>query len=93
MTSQATPRPVTTAAQQALTTALVDLLDRGRRPVCAGRDEWLSDSADVRAEAAALCLRCWIIAECHEAAEEAGERFGTWAGLDRTRHARGRRDA
>lgn len=74
-------------ASDALTAALVRMAADGNRPPCGeyGRGElWLSDDDDDRRLAAGWCLGCPIIAECHDAAEEMGERFGVWAGVDRT---------
>ena len=45
---------------------------------------WCSDDADDRAQAARWCTGCSVLAECAAAADERGERFGTWAGVDRT---------
>lgn len=89
MTARATRQRALTAAQEALTAALVDLLDVGLRPVCAepgGHELWCSEDPDDRATAAAWCLRgCPILAECEAAATAARESFGVWAGVDRTR--------
>jgi len=75
-----------TAAEQ-LTRRLVDLAAQGRRPRCGepgGHQLWLSDNADDRALAATWCTGCSVLTECGAAADERGERFGVWAGRDRT---------
>jgi len=75
-----------TAAER-LTRALVDLATEGRRPRCGETGSpglWLSDDAADRAQAATWCLGCPVLAECGAAADEQGERHGTWAGVDRT---------
>ncbi len=72
-----------TAAEQ-LTRALAA---QGRRPRCGepgGHELWCSDDADDRAQAARWCVGCSVLTECADAADERGERFGTWAGVDRT---------
>ncbi len=74
-------------AAEVLTRALVDLADHGRRPRCGepgSHDLWLSDHADDRAQAARWCTGCAVMVECAAAADEQGERFGTWGGVDRT---------
>jgi hypothetical protein len=76
----------TTLADQ-LTRALLSLTSRGQRPRCgdpADAGLWLSDYAEERALACTLCHGCPVIQACGEAAEAAGERFGVWAGQDRT---------
>jgi len=75
-----------TAAEQ-LTRALVDLAAHGRRPRCGepgGHQLWCSDDAADRAQAARWCTGCPVMDECAAAAAEHGERFGVWAGTDRT---------
>jgi len=77
--------PVTAAEQ--LTRALVDLATHGRRPRCGepgGHELWCSDDATDRAQAASWCAGCMVLVECGAAADEHGERFGVWAGVDRT---------
>jgi hypothetical protein len=81
----------TTHARQAtkrLVRALVDLAARGLRTHCsdAGTSElWLSEHEGERAEAAILCIGCPVIQPCGEAAQANDERWGVWAGVDRTR--------
>jgi hypothetical protein len=75
-------------AQERLMAALERLADRGELTPCQGRrrDRWTSDSAEDRGWAATVCvgLGCVVLLECGAAADERGERFGTWAGVDRT---------
>ena len=60
------------------------LLDHGPTP-CAGRDEWTDDEAKVRAAAAAVCRSsCPLLDACRAAADSTNERFGVFAGTDRT---------
>ena len=77
----------------ALTGALRDLLDQGQRPPCCRSDAppwWLSDSAEERALAAAMCRGCGILAPCSDEAETYGVRFGVWGARDRTPGQKGR---
>ena len=74
-------------AAEALTRVLVALATQGRRPRCGepkGHEMWLSDDADDRAQAAALCAGCAVLTECGAAADEHDERFGVFGGVDRT---------
>lgn len=75
-------------AAEALGHALLDLADRHELTPCQGRrrDRWTSDDATDREWAAAVCvgLDCVVLTECGNAAAEQGERFGVWAGVDRT---------
>lgn len=83
-------------ASDALTAALLALASRGQRPRCGdpgARDLWLSDDYDERAQAAAWCNGCPVWQECGAAAESRQERFGVWAGQDRTPDTRTKRAA
>lgn len=84
-------------AGEALTLALLDLAENDQRAPCQGRrrDRWTSDDAAEREWAASVCasLPCPILAECGAAAAEARERFGVWAGVDRTATPKARRTA
>lgn len=74
-------------AHEDLTTALVAMLDANDRPPCCWPDSrawWTSDRAEDRARAAGHCHGCTILGACHDAAEETNEKFGVWAGRDRT---------
>ena len=73
-------------ASDRLTIALVALATDGRRPPCGqyGISQWwLSDDPRRRAMAARRCTGCPVLDACDAAADEAGERFGVWAGRDR----------
>lgn len=76
-----------TAAEE-LTRALLELEDKGQTTPCQGKraDRWTSDVPDERAWAASVCasLRCPVIAQCDVAADETHEKWGVWAGVDRT---------
>ena len=79
-------------AQGQLTRALAQLLDRGRRTPCqqsgSTRDYWTSDVREEREWAAASCRFCPVLPECRAAVEQMKERWGVWAGADRTRSSR-----
>ena len=80
MTTLPTPRPVT-EAEAALTRALLDLAERNQRPPCWRDSRFTSDDADERAEAAAECIECPIVAPCWSACQS--EVAGVWGGVDR----------
>ncbi len=71
---------------------LLELAERGETTPCQGRrrDRWTSDDYSDRAWAASVCvsLACPVLALCGAAADEMREKFGTWAGRDRTPHTR-----
>lgn len=74
-------------ASDRLTAQLSALLDADDRPPCCWPDVapwWLSDAHADRARAAEHCHGCAILDACRDAADENGERFGVWAGRDRT---------
>jgi hypothetical protein len=70
-----------------LTRALIDAAAQGMRPHCsdAGSWLWLSEDPADRREAARRCHGCVVFDPCGQAAEARQERFGTWAGVDRTK--------
>jgi hypothetical protein len=71
-----------------LTRALVDAASAGLRPNCSdppSRHLWLSEHEGERREAARLCAGCAVFGPCGTAAEARQERFGVWAGVDRTK--------
>jgi len=75
----------TTSPHDRLAFALARLVANGSRPPCAdGSGAWTSDDRDERALAARLCRPCPILTECGAAADSTKERFGVWAGVDRT---------
>jgi hypothetical protein len=66
---------------------LLELAQRGDRPRCADpitHIMWTSESPADRAIAAQWCNGCVVIVECGEAAEERGEKWGVWSGVDRS---------
>lgn len=64
--------------------------DAGRPVPCQdGTDRWLSEDPDQRAEAAELCPRCPVLDACRESADAHKEKFGVWAGVDRTAQGHG----
>lgn len=84
MTSRATAGA---EARETLARALLALTDRGMRPRCSDSPQlWISENADERATAATWCAGCPILEACSAAGEF--ERFGIWAGQDRTDHPR-----
>jgi WhiB family redox-sensing transcriptional regulator len=74
-------------AAETFRVALLDVTARGQRAPCEGvyADAWVSESPSERRRAARLCGDCPVITECGAAADETGERWGVWAGRDRTR--------
>jgi hypothetical protein len=61
---------------------------RGDRPRCADpvdHDLWTSESAEDRAIAVKHCAGCVIILECGDAADELGEKWYVFGGVDRTK--------
>ena len=73
-------------ANDALTRALINAAARGDRPRCGdGEISWmfLDEDPRPRAIAATYCAGCPVWAECDEVGRH--QRFGTWAGQDRTR--------
>jgi hypothetical protein len=73
-------------ASDALTRALVDAAARGQRPRCGDYETahlWLSEHDGERKQAAIMCTGCVVWAECDQVGQH--QRFGTWAGVDRTR--------
>ena len=80
MTSRATAGH---EAREQLSRALLTLAEDGQRPRCSDAPHLaLSDDAADRAIASRWCDGCPIFDACHEAGRY--ERFGVWAGQDRT---------
>jgi hypothetical protein len=76
----------TREATDRLTQALITMAAKGLRPHCSDPEShcmWLSEHPQERALAARMCGGCPVIAECGDAADANGERFGVWAGIDR----------
>lgn len=75
------------SASEALTRGLLALTEHGQRTPCQGkrRDRWTSEDLADREWAASVCtsLDCPVLAECGAAADEAREKWGVWAGVDR----------
>ncbi len=71
-------------AVEVLASELFRLTEQGVRTPCQGADEWTSDHAEDRAQAATWCAGCLVLAECGAAADEQGEKHHVWAGVDRT---------
>lgn len=69
---------------EALALALAEALEAGLRIPCASGDDWLSDDATERADAAKRCAGCSCLTECAQAADSTKERWGVWAGVDRS---------
>jgi hypothetical protein len=65
--------------------AVIEACDRGSPPHCydAG-DFWVSESVEDRRTAEQLCRGCPVLKYCHAAATARRERFGVWAGVDRS---------
>jgi hypothetical protein len=81
-------------ASDRLTRALLDLASCGQRPRCGDYETsylWLSEDAQDRRLAALMCTGCAVWAECDEVGRH--QRFGTWAGKDRTVRPPGKKAA
>ena len=75
----------TSEANEQLTRALVTAAARRIRPRCGDYEVshyWLSEHEGERALAATWCTGCVVFTECGEVGQH--QRFGTWAGVDRT---------
>jgi hypothetical protein len=75
-------------ASDKLTLALIAMAAKGLRPNCSDPEShwmWLSEHRQERALAARMYGGCAVIAECGDAADANGERFGVWSGRDYTR--------
>ncbi|MBK8732854.1 MAG: WhiB family transcriptional regulator [Actinomycetales bacterium] len=67
---------------------LEELRAAGTITPCREGMAWTSEDERARAAAVLACRGCPALAACHAAAESTGERFGVWAGRDRTPRAR-----
>ena len=88
-----TPNMRAAQASDKLIRVLIDLASRGQRPRCGDGETaylWLSEHDSERKQAALMCHGCVVWAECNAVGQH--QRFGTWAGVDRTR-APGRKAA
>jgi Transcription factor WhiB len=75
------------AASERLTKALIDLAAQGLRTHCSDPESshlWLSEDRDERARAGRLCAGCPVTMECWAASVARDERWGVWAGIDRS---------
>ncbi|MGI8590800.1 MAG: WhiB family transcriptional regulator [Nakamurella sp.] len=70
--------------------ALHEALDEVGPVACRGADAdlWTSERADERESASHRCAGCPVIGACGNYATVAREKFGTWAGIDRTKPSR-----
>lgn len=74
-------------ASERLTKALIDLAAAGLRTHCSDPEThhlWLSEYPEERAQAAKLCEGCPVLIECWTASVARDERWGVWAGIDRS---------
>ena len=74
-------------ATEEFTAALVLMASEGERPRCGDHGTsylWTSEELHDRMLAKRWCAGCPVIDKCHAAAEEHGEAFGVWAGIDRS---------
>jgi Transcription factor WhiB len=73
---------------------LAELYAEGIGWPCLGLGElFLSDDPHERRQVAPLCLTCPVLIECRSEAGANDERFGVWAGVDRTPNRPQRRAA
>lgn len=63
--------------------ALAEALTETRTPCC-GSDAWTSEDPAARASAVLACRACPLTEACRAAADSTHERFGVWAGEDRS---------
>jgi hypothetical protein len=73
-------------ATDGLNRALLSLAAAGDPPRCSDpitRELWTAEHAAHRAIAVKWCKGCPVLELCSQAAEERGERFGVWGGVDR----------
>jgi hypothetical protein len=64
--------------------ALAEALDDCGSVPCESRAEWTSESAEDRQAAAHQCARCPVLPLCSDYVSAAKEKYGVWAGKDRT---------
>lgn len=82
-----------TTPHERLAWGLAGLLAEGDLPPCCGSGAWVSEDRDERSLAALACMPCPLLEVCGEAADSTKERFGVWAGVDRTQPAGKRKGA
>lgn len=68
--------------RDALAAAILELNRDGLEPLCTDDPRFLDDDRETRAEVLDHCQRCDILTACAAAGRH--ERFGIWAGQDRT---------
>lgn len=76
-----------TTAREELDRALLEMANRGDRVRCSWPDigPWFtSEDPEERARAARRCAGCPVLELCGASADEQGEKYGVWAGIDRT---------
>jgi Transcription factor WhiB len=76
-----------TTAAALLNRRLLELARRGDRPRCSDpvdHARWTSENPADRAIAALWCIGCVVIVECGDSADERGEKWGVWSGIDRS---------
>lgn len=84
-TTSHTVKPTAMAEWVILLSALTSTQDRGGSTPCLNDPEpFTSGSWQQRAEAAAACSYCPVLAECRAYAESQAETWHVWAGTDRT---------
>lgn len=69
---------------EALDVALIGMADRGDHPPCFGLPGHVSDDPLERRLATQICDGCPVRELCAAVADERGESFGVWGGVDRT---------
>ncbi len=72
--------------------ALADL-EQTLTPCRRNPERWLSEDDAEKADAAAMCMSCPVLAECSDLAGELKPTFGVWAGRDMSLKPRRRRAA
>ncbi len=77
--------PIRAAAVPAWLRLQAELSDADSVP-CRGQNShlWTSEQPEEREAAAYRCTGCHVVEMCNRYAEDARERFGVWAGIDRT---------
>lgn len=84
-TPAATGQVTAETAFRRLAARLTELDDTGTTWPCREQGElWFADDPDERAAAAEACRSCPALTECGDYATTAREKFGVWAGKDRT---------
>jgi hypothetical protein len=76
-----------TTATDLLNRRLLDMAVRGDRPRCSDpvdHARWTSEDQHDRDIAAQRCSGCEVLQLCGAAAEECGETWGVWSGVDRS---------